>query len=338
MIGQMINLLKTRLWFILFFFLFLVSSAIAHEVRPAYLEIKELETGRFDVRWKTPLKGTMRLKIDPSLPEHFKTVTPPEVQVLSDAIVKHWQIQSKTGRLQGETISIEGLNVTITDVLVHIEFLDGRSHSKILRPSESSFLVPKKETAIEIAWTYLVLGIEHIIGGIDHLLFVLALILLVKNMGLLLKTITAFTLAHSITLAVAVLGFVRVPAAPVEAVIALSILFLASELAYTRQGKERLTERYPWVVAFTFGLLHGLGFAGALSEVGLPQNEIPLALFQFNVGVEIGQIIFVTVVLLIRKGIRSIRYTWPVWAHGVPAYLIGSVAAFWCIQRTVSFW
>ena len=157
------------------------------------------------------------------------------------------------------------------------------------------FIVPEKETPAQIAWTYLVLGVEHILGGIDHLLFVLALLLLVKNKWLLLKTITAFTIAHSITLASAVLGFVQVPSAPVEAVIALSILFLASELAHGRHGKERLTERYPWVVAFTFGLLHGFGFAGALSAVGLPQNEIPLALFQFNVGVEIGQLMFVAV-------------------------------------------
>jgi hydrogenase/urease accessory protein HupE len=334
MIKQMTNLLKTHYWLISFFFLFMVSSANAHEVRPAYLEIKELETGLFDIRWKTPLKGSMRLKIDPRLPDHFKIVSPPEVQVLSDAIVKHWQIQSDSGSFDGETITIEGLNTTITDVLVHIEFLDGRTYSRILRPSESSFWVPEKETTKEIAWTYLVLGIEHILGGLDHLLFVLALLLLVKNMGLLLKTITAFTLAHSITLASAVLGFVQIPSAPVEAVIALSILFLASELAREKHGQER----HPWVVAFTFGLLHGLGFAGALAEVGLPPNEIPLALFQFNVGVEIGQILFVTVVLLIGKGIRKISYEWPVWIRRGPAYLIGSVAAFWCVQRTVSFW
>jgi hydrogenase/urease accessory protein HupE len=338
MIRRLINFRETSLWLIPIFFLFWVSTVDAHEVRPAYLEIKEVEASRFDVKWKTPLKGGMRLKIDPRLPAHFKTVTPSEVQVLSDAVVKHWQIQSSSGSLEGETITIEGLNVTITDVLMHLEFRDGRSYSSILKPSESSFLVPEKETTIKIAWTYLVLGIRHILGGIDHLLFILALLLLVRRMGLLLKTITAFTLAHSITLAGAVLGFVQVPAAPVEAVIALSILFLAAELAHGRQGKERLTERYPWVVAFTFGLLHGFGFAGALSEVGLPQNEIPLALFQFNVGVEIGQIMFVTLIVLIAKAIRKIRHRWPRWARLGPAYFIGSVAAFWCIQRTLSFW
>ncbi len=315
-----------------------VPGVNAHEVRPAYLEIKELETGQYNVLWKVPLKGNMKLKISPALPEHFKNVSPPEIQMLYDAIVEQWQINSESGGFEEETIRIEGLNTTITDVLVRLEFLDGRSYSRILRPSEPSFIVPEKESTAQVAWTYLILGVEHILGGVDHLLFVLALLLLVKNKWLLLKTVTAFTIAHSITLASAALGFVQIPSAPVEAVIALSILFLASELAHGSHGKERLTERYPWVVAFTFGLLHGFGFAGALSTIGLPRNEIPLALLQFNIGVEIGQLMFVAAVLLVIKGMRCIRFEWPVWARQAPAYFIGSVAAFWCIQRTITFW
>ena len=182
------------------------------------------------------------------------------------------------------------------------------------------------------------LGIEHILLGIDHLLFVLGLLLIVRGFGLLLKTITAFTVAHSVTLAMATLGFVNVPQAPVEAVIALSILFLASELAKQQKGNPGMTSRYPWVVALSFGLLHGFGFAGALSEVGLPQTDIPLALLFFNVGVEVGQLMFVAIVLMIFWVIQKLKFRWPAWTKQVPAYAIGSLAAFWFIQRTVSFW
>jgi hypothetical protein len=216
-------------WLVPFLLLLFAASVQAHEIR----------------------------KIEPVLPEHFENVTPPQVQVLPDAIVKTWQIRSNTGTLEGETIVIAGLDMTITDALINIIFLDGRSFSHILKPAEPSYTVPEKATSAKVAWTYLVLGIEHILGGIDHLLFVLALLLLVNNTWLLVKTITAFTVAHSITLAAAVLGFVSVPIAPVEAVIALSILFLAAELAHRQQGKTGLTERYPWLVSFTFGLLHG---------------------------------------------------------------------------------
>ena len=320
------------------FLLLLAATVHAHEIRPAYLKITEVQNGVFDVFWKAPVRGTMRLKIDPVLPKHFDNVTPPQVQILPDAIVKTWQIRSSSGTLEGETIVIDGLDMTITDALINILFLDGRSYSKILKPAEPSYTVPAKATSAKVAWTYLVLGVEHILGGIDHLLFVLALLLLVNNMWLLVKTITAFTIAHSITLAVAVLGFVSVPIAPVEAVIALSILFLAAELAHKQQGKTGLTERYPWLVSFTFGLLHGFGFASALSNIGLPLNQIPLALLQFNVGVEIGQLMFVAVALSVIWILRHIKVELPAWAHQIPNYAIGSIAAYWCIQRIASFW
>ena len=338
MINQTRTMVKFTFLLVSLFSFLIATGAQAHEVRPAYLEIRELEAGLYSVFWKVPLKGTMRLKLDPVLPEEFENASLPEIQVLSDALVTTWKIKNQSGGLEGEAISIAGLNATITDVLVRVEFLDGREQSTILRSSEPGFVVSEKETTADIAWSYLVLGVEHILGGIDHLLFVLALLLLVNNNWLLLKTITAFTIAHSITLASAVLGFVRVPSAPVEAVIALSILFLASELAKRQEGRSGLTERYPWVVAFTFGLLHGFGFAGALSTIGLPQHEIPLALFQFNVGVEIGQIMFVIFVLGLMWVLRRVRISWPVWARQAPNYAIGSVAAFWCIQRIVSFW
>jgi hydrogenase/urease accessory protein HupE len=182
------------------------------------------------------------------------------------------------------------------------------------------------------------LGIEHILLGIDHLLFVLGLVLIVQSAKLLVQTITAFTIAHSITLAVATLGFVHVPGAPVEAVIALSILFLASELTRQRRGESGLTARYPWLVAFSFGLLHGFGFAGALAEVGLPERDITLALLVFNLGVEAGQLLFVAGVLaLLWLGRRVIVSPPPRWLQDAPAYAIGSLAAFWLIQRVAAF-
>src|SRR6185436_2163723 len=195
----------------------------------------------------------------------------------------------------------------------------------------------ERPSALEVVRTYLTLGVEHILLGIDHLLFVLALLLIVKGVRRLVATVTAFTVAHSITLGAATLGFVHVPSAPVEAVIALSILFLASELARRRAGGSAdLTERFPWVVAFSFGLLHGFGFAGALSEVGIPQQAVPLALLFFNVGVEIGQLLFIAAVFgfgwLVRLSAVRVPAIWP----RAVAYGVGSAAAFWVVERTIA--
>jgi hypothetical protein len=186
----------------------------------------------------------------------------------------------------------------------------------------------------DAAKRYVGLGIEHILLGVDHLLFVLGLLLIVRGPWMLVKTITAFTLAHSITLALATLGVVHVPARPVDAAIALSIVFLAAEILHARQGRPGLAARKPWVVAFAFGLLHGLGFAAALTQLGLPQSESPLALLFFNVGVEIGQLMFVGVFLALGWALRQLQVTWPRWSEAVPAYAIGTIAAFWFIERT----
>jgi hydrogenase/urease accessory protein HupE len=223
------------------------------------------------------------------------------------------------------------------DVLVQIEFADGRHHSAILRPKSPSFEVPERESAGEVASSYWRMGTFHILTGIDHLLFVLALMLIVPGYWMLFKTITAFTVAHSISLGLAALGFVHVPPGPTEAVIALSILFLAVEVVHSRQGKFSLTERVPWIVAFIFGLFHGLGFAGALSEVGLPEHAIPLALFMFNVGVESGQILFLSAVLVIMAALRRFPIAWPAGSWRLMPYTIGSLAAFWTIQRVGTF-
>jgi hydrogenase/urease accessory protein HupE len=225
----------------------------------------------------------------------------------------------------------------MVDVLVRIALSDGRVVSRLLRPDAPSFTFTA-ETAGPAAGGYFVLGVEHILFGIDHLLFVFALVLIVRGAGLLVKTITAFTLAHSITLALATLGYVHVPSAPVEAVIALSIVFVASEIVRGQRDEPGLTERAPWLVAGTFGLLHGFGFAGALSQVGLPANDIPLALLWFNVGVEAGQLAFVAVVLGVIALLRRIPWTLPRWAPLVPPYAVGALAMFWVIERTAAIW
>lgn len=315
-----------------------VGVASAHEVRPGYLAMTEVAPGRYQVVFKVPMRGTARLRMTAVLPANCRQLAPTASYFVSGAVLDRWTVQCD-GSLVGGTIAIAGLETLLTDVLVRIEPLEGASYSIRLRPNARSYLIPQAPSTWDVARTYLALGIEHILSGVDHLLFVLALLLIVGHRwGKLFKTITAFTVAHSLTLAAATLGLVTVPGAPVEAVIALSIVFLAAELAHGRMGRPGLTERWPWIVAFTFGLLHGLGFAGALAEVGLPQDQIPLALFQFNVGVEVGQLLFVGAVLgLVWTG-RRLRIPLPAWGWRVPAYGIGVMAAFWTIQRTVAFW
>ncbi len=309
----------------------------AHEVRPGYLELRQTGLGIYEVLWKVPAKGDLRLRLDPRFPDGCEAATPVSTYPAGGAFLERWTLQC-TESLVGGTITIDGLQQTLTDVLVRFEPSEGPAQTARLLPSAPSFVVSAAPAWSEVARTYLLLGVEHILGGIDHLLFVLALLLIVEGNRKLVATVTSFTLAHSITLALATLGFVHMPSAPVEAVIALSILFLASEIAHSRQGRPRLTERYPWVVAFTFGLLHGFGFAGALSEVGLPESAIPLALFLFNVGVELGQLLFVAVILVVLAGNRRFEVSWPVWAWRLPTYAIGTVAAFWTVQRVVAFW
>ena len=228
----------------------------------------------------------------------------------------------------------------MTDVLVRLERADGTTQVTRLTPSAPSFVVEAAPGARAVARTYALLGVERILSGIDHLLFVLALIIITRGSWRLFKTVTAFTAAHSITLSLAALGFVHVPPAPVEAVVALSIVFVAAEIVHGRQGRPGLTERAPWVIAFTFGLLHGFGFAGALSQIGLPPHDIPLALLSFNVGVEVGQLLFVAlvfaVVAIARRIARRAAFPRPEWAWRVAPYAIGGLSAFWLIQRVAA--
>ena len=319
--------------------LFLIpANGLAHESRPAYLEITETQAGQYDVLWKRPMRGDRVLGLHPQFPSHCRQITPAATYNSPGAKLERRSLDCGGSGLIGTTIRIDGLSTTLTDVLARVSFLDGHTQTALISPSNPSFVIQGSQSTIQVSRQYLVLGMEHILGGIDHLLFVLGLLLIVRGFGLLLKTITAFTIAHSITLAMATLGFVNVPQAPVEAVIALSILFLASELAKQQKGNPGLTARYPWVVALSFGLLHGFGFAGALSEVGLPQTDIPLALLFFNVGVEAGQLMFVAAALCVIWTLKRLPLEWPAWSMQIPAYTIGSLAAFWCIERVIGFW
>jgi hypothetical protein len=322
-------------------FLFVLSPAQAHEARPAYLELKETAPGQFSVLWRTPVLSGTRLPIVLKLPDAVTNLKEPIEQQLADSIVERRLIRAGPDGLAGARIEFPGLQLTITDVLIRVEMLDGRKWTTIARASQPWVEIAAAQSKPQVAGAYLRLGVEHIWGGIDHLLFILALMILVKGTRRLVATVTAFTVAHSLTLAAATLGFVHVPQAPIEATIAMSIVFVACEIVHSRQGRQGLTERWPWLVAFAFGLLHGFGFASALSEVGLPQNDIPLALLFFNLGVEVGQILFIAVVLavipLFRKLARSAAISAPLWSWRVPPYAIGGVAAFWLVQRVVAF-
>ncbi len=308
----------------------------SHEIRPAYLQIIQVTESSYNVYWKIPRMGDAIPKIQPIFHPSFSIELLKTPNQTPDSVIYSYKVSSEE-ILQGTILTIEGLNKTLIDVLVNVTYLNGQKVTLMLQPDRDSSIIPGKTSTYDVIKTYSKLGVEHILLGIDHLLFVLALIMITKGKWRILKTITAFTLAHSITLSLAALGYVNFPTPPVEAVIALSIVFLAVEIVKNINGKETLTSQKPWLVAFTFGLLHGFGFAGALTDIGLPQQDIPWALAFFNVGVEIGQIVFVLVVLTFIK-LLSYKKNWPVLIKKIPAYAIGSMAAFWLIERVVRFW
>jgi hydrogenase/urease accessory protein HupE len=309
----------------------------AHEVRPAYLELRETGAETYDVFWKVPGQGeNLRLGIYVELPAGTTNLTAPRASMANNAFTERWSIK-RLGGLTGRTIHIAGLTATMTDVLVRVERLDGSAQVTRLTPSAPSFVVEAGPQALEVARTYSVLGVEHILTGIDHLLFILALLIITRGGSKLVKTVTAFTISHSLTLTAATLGFVHVPQRPVEAVIALSIVFVAAEILRIHRGLESITSRAPWLVAFTFGLMHGLGFAGGLSEAGLPIGHVPTALLFFSGGVEAGHFMFIGVVLAFIAFVRRVRLPFPRWAEFIPPYAIGSVAMFWVIQRIALF-
>lgn len=328
-----------RIATVLFLLLTFAAAASAHEVRPAYLEIHQTAPDRYDLKWHTPVLSGMRLPVVLKLPAGVREVGTPVVQELAGSRLETRVIETGPDGLVGKRIEFPGLEATITDVLVRVDLLDGTRSTTLVRASQPWVEITGASGPLSVAGAFVKHGIEHILGGYDHLLFVLALFLIVPSRRALLWTITAFTVAHSITLALATLGVVRVPGPPVEAAIALSIVLLAAEILRVRQGQPSLTARWPWVIAFSFGLLHGFGFASALTQIGLPQSDIPLALFAFNVGVEIGQLMFIAALIAFVEIAKRLPLPRRLVQNALPvtSYVIGTLATFWFITRLQGF-
>jgi hydrogenase/urease accessory protein HupE len=307
------------------------SATWAHPLDPSLLELRADGEGVFQVLWRTPLRRTGMLPLEPVIPDHCRPLSAPEIRVAAATSTLRWRVDCGPAGLIGSRIGVEGLDVRKTDALVRVERVDGSSIQAVVRAAQPYLTVPRSSSLLAVGGSYLRLGFEHILTGLDHLAFVLALVLLSAGRRQLLWTITAFTLGHSVTLSLAALGLVHVPQAPAEALIAVSIFVVAVEL--TRKRDASWLRRSPWAMAVVFGLLHGLGFAGALTEVGLPAGEIPLALFSFNVGIELGQLFFVVLVLIVRPALSAATGRLTPAAAKVPAYAIGSLAAFWVLQR-----
>jgi hydrogenase/urease accessory protein HupE len=310
------------------------TAAGAHEVRPGFVELTQTSAENYNFLWKKPSGGEVELQIAPVLPPQCRLVVPGAQQLSPGAVVVRGQL-SCPGGIAGKTLAIAGLESTITDVLVRVNHSDGRLESHLLRQTMPSVTFGGHTGLVERALGYVQLGFQHILLGADHLLFVLGLMLIVANRWMLVKTLTAFTVAHSITLALATLGYASAPLLPLNAAIALSILFLGPEIVRAWRGETSFTIRHPWVVAFAFGLLHGFGFASGLTEVGLPKDEIPLALLLFNIGVELGQLAFVLLVVLLERAFRVLEVRWPLPLQRLPGYVVGTLGAFWTIQRTL---
>ncbi|RDV29017.1 HupE/UreJ family protein [Alteromonas aestuariivivens] len=326
LLGRVALTLVTGWWF--------AFAATAHELRPAFLQITQTSASNYEVMWKVPARGdTGRLALNVRFEGLPCKESEPQGTFVGGAHVRRWQMACPQG-IAGARVTIDGLSRTFTDALIRVDFADGSEFVRRLQADSPSTEISATAGDGEVLRTYLTLGTEHILLGIDHLLFVFALLLIVKGKRKLIGTITAFTLAHSITLALATLGYVRLPGPPVEAVIALSIVLVALEILHKQRGEYSLTARWPWLVAFVFGLLHGFGFAGALAELGLPQTAVPLALFSFNVGVEAGQLLFVTAVLLVGSVVKKLPLEFPVWTARVPPYVIGCVAMYWVFDRS----
>ena len=309
--------------------------AAAHEVRPAYLEVAATHTG-YRVVWKQPVVGDLAVPITPRMSGGWLAQAPQQAWRTPAYRAQSWQIETGEIPLAGQTIAIDGLDGTITDALVRIRLADGSETTHRLTPSAPSFVVGNDARESLPVAAYLGLGVEHILTGIDHLLFVFGLMLLVSGWRRLAATITAFTVAHSITLAMASLGWVQAPVALVEAAIALSIVFVAVEIVHRWRGQPGLASRRPWLVAFGFGLLHGFGFASSLSQIGLPPDSLFSALLVFNLGVELGQLAFVAAVLAVRQQLRSLAVLPLERLRPAAPYAIGAFAGYWFIERTVS--
>ena len=311
------------------------GTASGHESQPGSLKIKQLGPDRYDITWRAPIYYGKPHPARLQLPEDWEIIGQPTERRRVDAIVFHRVISTGGKSVEGKIIRFPGLEATITDVFVRLTRLDGTVMTTVARPTKNWAELRGERPWHTTAGEYLGLGFHHILMGVDHLLFVLGLLLIVQGRMMLLKTITSFTVAHSITLAIATLGYAKAPLPPLNAAIALSILFLGPEVVRARRGETSLTIRFPWLVAFAFGLLHGFGFASGLSTTGMPKTELPWALLWFNVGVELGQLVFVFLALALAWSFKTLEIRWPRWAQALPGYTVGSLGAYWTIQRTV---
>ncbi|MCZ0962356.1 HupE/UreJ family protein [Paracoccus benzoatiresistens] len=319
------------------------GEAHAHALQPGYLELTPASGERWRVIWKVPVVAGAPMAIEAVLPESCDARRPPQARFEGNAYISVWQARC-AGGIAGGLVTIDGLEDTRTDVLVRYEATPGQAASIRLTPLEPGVTLPQRMGRAGVFRTYLLLGIDHILKGVDHLMFVFALILLIRDRRRLVGAVTAFTAAHSVSLGAASLGWIVVPAPPVEAVVALSIMFLAAEIVRPAGAGLRLSERHPWAVSFAFGLLHGLGFARALLDIGLPSGDIPLALLAFNLGVEVGQLLFIMAVLLAGyllarldpAAIRTLGRPGSL-GRGSVGYLLGGIAAVWFVGRVAAF-
>ncbi len=330
-------MIRSRMLFavLVLFAALLPGQALAHESQPGLLELRQLGTDRYEVIWRAPIYYGKPHPARLELPADWQSIGEPSVRQLADSALHRRVVDVPGGSIDGSVIHFRGLEATITDVFVRISRLDGSETSQVVRPTQPQATLRGERPWYVSSGEYLVLGFNHILMGIDHLLFVLGLLIIVRGRSMLIKTITAFTVAHSITLAIATLGYADLPGPPLNAAIALSILFLGPEIVRVWRGEDSFTIRHPWVVAFGFGLLHGFGFASGLSTTGMPRAEIPLALLTFNIGVELGQLAFVFLMLLAHRALRVLEFRWPRWVDFAPGYTIGSLGAYWTIQRTM---
>jgi hypothetical protein len=312
----------------------LAQVAHAHRFAPSLLKVNETADNTFNVVWKTPAQTTSNVPLRPTWPESCEVVNASPPQVEGTGKVTSFQLQCQglgDDGLVGDTLGISGLGANQASAMVMIALRDGRQYQEVLNAEQAEFVVPLEPSTGEVMGDYSLLGMEHIWSGIDHLMFVFGLLLLVGGGKRLLWTITAFTLGHSITLSLVTLWFFNYPVALVEFTIAVSIFVLAVEL--TRKARNDILWRNPWWLAGGFGLLHGMGFAGALAETGLPQDNVPLALLFFNVGIEIGQIAFIFAVLVLWWLVRKPLAPWQDRLLPVPVYVLGAFSAMWCIER-----
>ena len=308
-----------------------VGTALADNIRPLLVELRELHAGVFEVWRHAPASLPGFYQPDVRMPESCNRVSSlPE----ANRIYTSELYRCERG-LRGQSLAIvyPGPNPSVPTAM-RIRFANGTQLSTLLGPEQSSWIVPRAETWSGVAQNYTVLGIRHILFSLDHLLFVVCLLWISGGQRRVLTTITGFTMAHSVTLGMAVLHIVRIPVAPVEASIALSILFLAGEIA--RGPRDTVSWRYPIVVASTFGLLHGLGFAAALTDIGLPQTQLLAGLFFFNVGVELGQIAFIIIVLSLERALKLTHFRFPRLVARVPIYLVGVLSAWWTLERVAA--